>query len=33
MKDLLKKGGDTDTNCCITGGLLGAYYGFDKLPE
>ena len=24
MKDILSKGGDTDTNACIVGGLLGA---------
>jgi ADP-ribosyl-[dinitrogen reductase] hydrolase len=27
----LALGGDTDTNACIVGGLIGAYYGFDKL--
>ncbi len=26
-------GGDTDTNACIVGGLLGAFWGFDKLPK
>jgi ADP-ribosylglycohydrolase len=25
-------GGDTDTNACITGGLIGAYYGLTELP-
>jgi len=23
--------GDTDTNACIMGGLLGAYYGYNEL--
>lgn len=27
------KGGDTDTNSCITGALLGALYGFNALPH
>ena len=27
----LALGGDTDTNACIVGGLIGAYYGFDRL--
>ncbi len=26
-------GGDTDTNACIVGGLLGAYWGYDNLPK
>jgi len=26
-------GGDTDTNGCIAGALLGAYYGYDKIPK
>jgi ADP-ribosylglycohydrolase len=27
----LALGGDTDTNACIVGGLIGAYYGVEKL--
>lgn len=27
------KGSDTDTNACISGGLLGAYYGFNQLLQ
>ncbi len=27
------QGGDTDTNACIVGGLMGALYGYDGLPE
>ena len=33
MEDMLLKGGDTDTNACIIGGLLGASCGYSKLPE
>ena len=33
LKDILSKKGDTDTNCCIIGGLLGALHGYDKLPK
>lgn len=29
----LALGGDTDTNACIVGGLMGAYYGLDKLLQ
>ena len=29
----LLMGGDTDTNACIVGGLLGAYNGFSALPK
>jgi ADP-ribosylglycohydrolase len=31
MKDILIKGGDTDTNAAIVGGLLGAQ-GINKIP-
>jgi ADP-ribosylglycohydrolase len=30
--ELMSKGGDADTNCAIVGGVLGCYYGYDKLP-
>jgi len=33
LKDMLSKKGDTDTNCCIVGGLLGALHGVGKLPQ
>lgn len=26
-------GGDTDTNACIVGGIIGAYVGFCNLNE
>ena len=29
----LLEGGDTDTNACIVGGLVGAYWGVDALPN
>ena len=32
MYDTIKLGGDTDTNCCIMGGLLGAYDGISNIP-
>ncbi len=33
MIKMLKQGGDTDTNCCIVGGMLGALHGFKGIPE
>lgn len=33
LKDVLLQGGDTDTNACILGMVLGARDGFSKLPE
>lgn len=32
MFDLIKQGGDADTNACIAGALLGAWMGYDRLP-
>lgn len=32
LKDMLKRGGDTDTNCCIIGAVLGAAYGLSAIP-
>ena len=32
LKHTLMNGGDTDTNACIVGGLIGALCGFDKIP-
>lgn len=29
----LLRGGDTDTNACIVGGMIGALYGFHGIPE
>lgn len=33
MIETIALGGDTDTNGCITGTLLGAYYGIEGIPE
>lgn len=33
MINIIKRGGDTDTNCAIAGALLGAHYGFQKIPK
>uniref|UniRef100_UPI004048DFFB ADP-ribosylglycohydrolase family protein n=1 Tax=Flavobacterium sp. TaxID=239 RepID=UPI004048DFFB len=33
LKTTLAMGGDTDTNACIVGGLVGAHLGYDQLPE
>ena len=33
MKEVISMGGDTDTNACIVGGMLGALLGFKKLDE
>jgi len=30
--DILLRGGDTDTNAAILGGMLGAAYGYEDLP-
>lgn len=32
MRSVLSGGGDTDTNACIVGGLIGAATGFHNLP-
>ena len=31
IKDILMKGGDTDTNAAIVGGLLGSYHGINGI--
>ena len=31
--NIIARGGDTDTNGCIAGALLGAYYGIDGIPK
>ena len=33
MIDVLRRGGDTDTNACIVGALLGALWGIEALPK
>ena len=32
-REVLQGGGDTDTNACIVGGLLGAFHGINQIPE
>ena len=32
VKRIISWGGDTDTNACIVGGLLGAIVGLKNLP-
>lgn len=33
ITELTMFGGDADTNCCVAGALVGAWVGFDGLPE
>ena len=33
MRQVSGLGGDTDTNCAIVGGLIGAYLGLSKIPK
>lgn len=33
MRNIIKLGGDTDTNCAISGAFLGAKFGYDKIPK
>ena len=33
IAETLRGGGDTDTNACIVGGLIGAAVGFNKIPQ
>lgn len=33
LRETLLGGGDTDTNACIVGGLIGAYCGIDNIPD
>ena len=33
MIEMLQGAGDTDTNCCIVGAMLGALHGFDAIPK
>jgi hypothetical protein len=32
MRKVIQKGGDSDTNAAIVGGMAGAVVGFKKLP-
>ena len=33
LVDIVNRGGDSDTNGCIVGALLGARFGFTAIPE
>lgn len=33
IRETLSGGGDTDTNACIVGGLMGAAYGAEAIPD
>ena len=33
IRQMIQLGGDTDTNACILGGLLGSIVGFSELPK
>ena len=33
LMDAVERGGDADTIGAITGGIAGAWYGFDKIPD
>jgi ADP-ribosyl-[dinitrogen reductase] hydrolase len=33
IKEIIKGGGDTDTNACIVGGMIGAMIGLSNLPK
>jgi hypothetical protein len=33
LRQVLLLGGDTDTNAAIVGGLMGAYWGAEGIPE
>lgn len=33
MREIIQEGGDTDTNACIIGGMVGAFLGYKTLPE
>ncbi|KAK4206956.1 ADP-ribosylglycohydrolase [Rhypophila decipiens] len=33
ITDLIMRGGDADTNACFAGALLGAYLGYQALPD
>jgi ADP-ribosylglycohydrolase len=32
MGEIMALGGDTDTNCCIAGGVIGAMIGLSNIP-
>jgi hypothetical protein len=32
MRETIRCGGDTDTNACIVGGMVGAALGYSRIP-
>ena len=33
IREVISLGGDTDTNACIVGGIIGAYLGVSRVDE
>ena len=33
LNELIQSGGDTDTNCSITGHIIGSYIGIGNIPK
>ena len=33
IQETIKQGGDTDTNACIVGAMIGALVGLKELPQ
>ena len=33
IQDIIRQGGDADTNACVAGNLMGSFLGFCRLPK
>lgn len=33
IQEIIRQGGDADTNACVAGSLMGSFLGFDNLPQ
>lgn len=33
IQEIMRRGGDSDTNACVAGNMMGAFIGFHKLPK
>ena len=33
IRETIRLGGDTDTNACIVGGMIGALVGYNNIPQ
>ena len=33
ISQIIQEGGDTDTNACIAGGMIGALLGIKAIPD